>query len=469
MGDAFPDLVKATNTDVVLDLSNVRFLGQPGTGEFLEGIDVREKNFLRWVNSVRNDPSQIHGLFSLCQQPLSLSVLPVVAVLPFRTLGTNEKHGLLGDWLAEDISRSLSRTSLLSVISFLSTRALPSDNQDIVSIRESLKPDFCLCGVLRTDNAGLVLDVDFIDVRDGRILWTRRYAGSEAEFVSAEAPGLNSVVNAIGSMIADEAINHVAGRSVKTIDDHYLLVAAVGLMQKSTLREFVKSKTLLEEAASRAPRAAEVYGWLGKWYFLCVSNRWTTDPRRDALKALDQTARALDLDPNNAFALTIDGCLHNNLLKRLDIAASRYSEALRQNPNESLCWLLKGMLHAIVDEPAEGVRHVERARLLSPLDPFSFFYDSLSASAHLAAGEYTRALELADRSLAMNGRHLSTSRAKITALHNLGRSEEAREACEAMLSVQPDFKVDDYLAHHPAADFRLGMLVAKALRASGAT
>lgn len=467
MGDTYAEVLTATNSDVMLDLSKVDFIGRPGGGEFLEGMDLKEDGFNRWLVAMRVDPAQVHALYSPASQAPARPVLPVIAVLPARGGQDGVEHAVLGDWLAEEICRSLSRSSLLSVISHLSSRRMVTEVLDVGAIRGKLGADYCITGSLRSADDGIVFDADFIDVHSGMILWTRRFTGGLSDFLSSEAPGIGHIVRTVGASIADEAIRHVGGRSLSAIDDHRLLIAGIGLMHRPTLKEFARSRELIVEALRRAPRAAEAHAWLGKWYVLSVFNGWTTEPKRDTQLAIDQTSRALDINPDSAFSLTIDGFAHNNLLKRMDIASSRYAQALRLNPNEALSWLLKGMVHAFMDQPDDAIAHVERARALSPLDPFGYYFDSLSATAYLAAERFDDALSLAERSLAGNDRHLSTLRVWITALHFTGRHADARKAGAELLKRVPGYRVADYLHGHPAADHRLGVNVATAMRAAG--
>ena len=270
----------------------------------------------------------------------------------------------------------------------------------------------------------------------GRILWT---AGSSPvrRRQSRSADGIGEIVTAVGRAIADDAIVHVTGRRPADLEDHRLLLAGVGLMHHPSLRDFARSRELIEEALRRAPNAAEAHAWFGKWHILSVFNGWSTDPAKDTKRAIDCTARALDISPDNAFCLTIDGFAHNNLLRRMDIAGARYDAALRRNPNESLAWLLSGALHAFRDEAGPAVAAAEKARRLSPIDPFQYFYESLGSSALLSAGRYAEALDLAERSLQRHDRHVSTLRAKITALHYLDRPAEARAVAIQVLRRHP--------------------------------
>ncbi len=467
MGSVFGDLITSTNAEVTLDLSRVQFVGRPGQGTFLEGLEIRETGFQQWLAAIRANPAQLDGLFSLSTRGDGASILPIVAVLPFRAVGGEAADATVGDWLAEEMCRSLSRSRLLAVISHLSAREFASAGIDIAAVRNRLKADYCLAGSIRRSGRDFVLDADFVDVRSGRILWTRQFASPIDSVMQAAEGGIAAVVGAVGAAIADEALAHVAGRQLSEVEDHRLLVAGVRLMNRSTLRDLARSRQLLEEAQRRAPHAAEPHAWLSKWYVLSVFNGWSVDAEADRRLGIDSGARAIDLSPDNAFCLAIDGLVQNNLFKRFDRAESRFRAALAANPSEALSHLLLGTLHAFRDEAGPAVSMTEKARLLSPLDPFRYYYESLSAAAYLSAGEYELALDLAESSLALNERHTSTIRAKMVALHNLGRDEELQVAGEQLRRLTPDLTVSGYLRSHPAADFKFGQRGAAALRAAG--
>jgi TolB-like protein len=467
MGESFGEVLTSTNSDLTLDLSRVAFIGRPGGGEFLEGLDVREAGFKGWLAAMRRDPAQIFSLYSAGSQRPPTPMLPAVAVLPFRTIAGTAEHAVLGDWLAEEACRSLSRSNMISVISHWSSRALDTQAVDIATVRARLAVDYCVAGTLRVGGAEIVLDADFVDAVSGRILWTRQFAGPLDRFLGRSAEGVAEIVSAVGRAIADDAIAHVSDRQLAELEDHRLLLAGVSLMHRPSLREFARSRDLIEEALRRAPNAAEAHAWFGKWHILSVFNGWSTDAHKDTQAAVDATARALDINPECAFALTIDGFAHNNLLRRMDIARTRYDAALQLNPNQSLAWLLNGALHAFQDEAEAAVTAAEKARRLSPIDPFQYYYESLSATALLSAGRYEEALTFAENSLSRHDRHISTFRTKIVALHHLDRHEEAQAAARELLLRQPKFTVADYRGQHPAADYDFGKRAAAALRAAG--
>lgn len=468
MGCDFASVLAVNNADVTLNFDRVRMVGAPGASAFLEGLDVRTPAFQRFLVEMRETPAIVSRLVASQLRSVNGSAFrPTVSVIPFRAWSDDPSDAVLGDWLAEETCRSLSRTSLLTVISHLSCRRLCDGIIDMAAVRKELAADYCLAGTLRRTGLDLRLDADFIDTRTGQILWTRGFSHAANRFLGDAYGGIPELVEAVGRAIASTSIRHVRGLTPSDIDDHRLVIAGVGLMHCSTLHEFARSKELIEEALRRAPRAPELHAWLAKWYVLSVFNRWGSNAAAETAQAVDCCARALDLDPDDPFALTIDGFAHNNLLRRMDVAERRYAAALDRNPNGALSWLLQGVLHAFRDEGGLAVEATAKARRISPLDPFGYFYDSLDATACLSDGDYERALDLADRSLAQNDRHLSTLRTKIVALHRLGRDNEASDAGRALLQRQPDFNVSSYLKSHPAADYRFGREAARALSAAG--
>ncbi len=467
MGEQYGELITTNNTDVILDLEKIDFVTKPSDGEFLEGLNVREKCFLEWVHDIKINPEKISLAKDGNDHGAPVKVIPSITVLPFKIVWGDNNLNVLGDWFAEEVCRSISRSNLLHVISHLSSRKFAKQSIDISKVRSALDVDYCLSGSLRIDGDQIIVDADFINAESGYILWTRRFTGPLTRFLNGAAEGIDEIVRAIGGMLASDALRYVQDREVTQVDDQRLLIAGVELMHRATLAEFAKSRELITEALDRVPNSAEIHAWLGKWYTFCVFNGWSSDNKRDTQTAIDCTARALDLNPESAFCMTVDGFAQNNLLRKTDLAEKRYNQALKHNPNEALSWLLMGTMHAFRDDGEKALSANEKARKLSPIDPFGYFYDTLTATTHLAARDYAKTLEYAERSLLVNDRHLSTLRAKITALHFLGRSEEVKVAGLELVKRNPDFTISKYIKQHPAAQNQIGRDAVTALKAAG--
>jgi adenylate cyclase len=159
--------------------------------------------------------------------------------------------------------------------------------------------------------------------------------------------------------------------------------------------------------------------------------------------------------------------VHTNLLKQLDVAQQSYELALRANPNDSLGWLLQGTLHAFKGEGKQAITATRRALALSPLDPMRYFYDSLAATAALAARRYDLAVERALRSLRANRTHASTLRALAIAQWELGREDDARKTVAELMKIEPTLTIRNYLERSPSSAYETGTIWSRALHGAG--
>jgi tetratricopeptide (TPR) repeat protein len=248
------------------------------------------------------------------------------------------------------------------------------------------------------------------------------------------------------------------------LDAGTLLLGGIGLMHRSDRRDFDKSRRAFEHLIERYPRYATPYAYLAEWHVFKVAQGWFDNLDHEANSALDRISRALDIDAEDSLALTVNGMVHTNLLRKHEVAKRSYDLALQRNPNAGLAWLHRGTLWAFQGRGREAMEETERAVSLSPLDPWRYYYDSLCATAALSAREYERALELARRSLRANRTHASTLRVIAIAASELGRMVEARDSVAELRELDPSLTVSGYLARSPAKNFETSRIWAEALR-----
>ena len=149
------------------------------------------------------------------------------------------------------------------------------------------------------------------------------------------------------------------------------------------------------------------------------------------------------------------------------MAAAALDRALALNPNAAHAWLMRGLIHAVRNQPDVAIEAIERARRLSPFDPYTFLYALYIALAHLAARRFEQAIEWADRALHEQPRLVSAMRVKVAANAHLGRLDEARAELSRLLAIDPKLTIAGYRAYaHFAAPEVLELLVA-GLRLAG--
>jgi class 3 adenylate cyclase/TolB-like protein/Tfp pilus assembly protein PilF len=394
-------------------------------------------------------------------------LLPTIAVIPFSAREAEGEHNVLGEVIADEIISALSRSSEMNVISRLSTTAFRGREVILDEISAHLNANYVLSGVYRVKDRKVLLDAELAEAKSGQIVWAERLEDEVQGILSGEQVLIERVVADVCNAVMARELQRARSQALPTLKSYTLLMAAISLMHRLSLRDFEDARHMLQTLIDRATRQSVPLAWMAKWHVLRVQQGWSADPEQDGQFALECTKRALEADPQSSLALAIDGFVHTNLLKRLDVAEERYERAIQINPNDALAWLLKGTLHAFKGEGAKAVDDTQRALKLTPLDPHRYFYDSLSATACLAANQYENALELARRSLRANRTHTSTLRVMAAAHWRMGHQQEARATAQELMKLEPNLTVSRWLARSPSAPYKIGEEWAEVLRQVG--
>jgi adenylate cyclase len=398
---------------------------------------------------------------------LSGDLRATVAVIPFNARAVQTEHEVLGQILADDVISALSQAPEVNVVSRLSTTAFRGRETEIETIGSYLSADYVVSGSYHVERERVTLHAQLTETRSRRVTWSKSFKGSVKGVIAGNDELAGPLVAETCAAMMMRELNRSQGQSLQTLESHTLLLSSITLMHRISPLASQRAQQMLQALIERTPRLASPYAWLAKWHVLRVTQGWSDDVQADGKLALDNTKRALDRDATLSLAMTVEGQVNTYILKRLDVAEERYEAALRENPNDSLAWLLKGTLHAFRDEGEQAVRHTRHALKLSPLDPLKYYFDSLAATAALSAGDCLRAVALAERSLRLNRTHGSTLRVLIAALWRLGRAEEARVRAQELLRLDPEFRVSTFLERSPSAAFDGGRRVAQALELAG--
>ena len=394
------------------------------------------------------------------------ALLPTVAFVP-PTAREGTAWPQVGMVLCEEAIARLSRSPDLKVISRMSTGSVAGRGWDPLRIGARLAANYVVTGSFHATDERVTVLLELVDVAADRVLWNDRIAFAPQALLASEDGVLDALVAEIARAVRNREVQRVRVAPLNSLDHYTLMIGAITLMHRMSRRDFAEARGAIDTLLDRASRQALPLAWLGRWHVLRVQQGWSDDPKRDAELALDATRRSLDIDPDSALALVTDGFVRANLLKTLDEAEDRYDRALELAPSDPQAWLLRGTMHAFRGEGRRAVMDTDRALVLSPLDPHRFFFESLAATANLAAQDYERAEALARSSLRLNRVHTSTLRALGIAQWHLGQHAEARATGAELMRLEPKLTLAEWRRRTPSADYETGRLWAETLRHIG--
>ena len=395
------------------------------------------------------------------------SMFPTVAVIPFSARIRDDEYVAVGDLIADGVIDRLSRSPSIKVVSRLSTATFRDRVAELPAVATHLGATFVLSGGYAVVSGRLQISAELAEVRTNHVVWSARLTGTIEDLLESHSTLAQELASAVHTAVFDVEMHHVATQPLPALASYSLLVGSINLMHRSNRQDFERAKSVLEQLIERHGRISTPRAWLASWYVLRTTRGFSHERERDAKVALDATRAALARDPSDAQSMAVEGFVYCHLLKDLATARQRCVQAVSVNPNHAMGWLYLGAINAFEGDGTRAVEATERALELSPTDPQRYYFESLGATARLAANDYPQAESLARSSLRLNRMHSSTWRVLSIALVEQGRLEEARSVMREVRQLEPTLTCRNYLARMPNGALPTGDAWARALAVAG--
>lgn len=148
-----------------------------------------------------------------------------------------------------------------------------------------------------------------------------------------------------------------------------------------------------------------------------------------------------------------------------EAAMDAIKRAIELNPYDMGARGVLGICHMVIGDHRQAVELFSTAVQRGNSDP-RYQWGALNAFSHYLLGQYDASLSWSRETLYLNPNHLQGLAVRAAALAQLGRTEEAAQAAEALLANHPELTVERHLRNfhwkNPAdiAHYRDGLLKA---------
>ena len=371
---------------------------------------------------------------------------PTIAVIPFEARSNEPEHFVIGELIADGVIGQLSRSPDLRVISRLSTTAFRGRTGAMPDVAQRLDATFVLSGSYIASSGKLLVMAELADTRKNEIIWADRFAGDIGDLLQLESEILNTLATRASRALIDAEVQQSLVQPIPRLDSNALMLGGISMMHRSSAQEFHRGRSALDALVERHPRVATPRAWLAKWHTLRVLRGLSDNPEKDTALGLEQTRRALDISPEHALSLAIEGYVRCQLRGEAEVSRDLIARAIEINPNEPMAWLYQSVWSTMWGGSTQSVREAEVAAQLSPLDPLKYFFDVILAGSYSAVRNYDGAITLALRSLRANKDHMPALRVLLCAQGESGRDTEAAATLDQIFRLVPNFSVETYLA-----------------------
>ena len=387
----------------------------------------------------------------------------IVGVLPFANF-SGEQDEYFSDGLTEDLIHALSLQSFYRVLSRNSTFAFKGRNLSTRLIAREIDATYLIQGSVRRAGAKVRVTAELIAPESGEQLWTGRYDRDIGDIFAMQ----DEITSSLSAAIAPEIFRAEAAAPARmssadvTAWDRFL--KGLSHYYQHTKADFEVSIELFREAVALDPGLSIARAYLATIMVQGVHYGWIRSTRELWTSAMELAESSVRLDPRSSFAFSILAYLHA-MEGRFEEAMDAVRKAVELNPYDMGARGVQGICHLVIGEHRQAVELLSMAVQRGNSDP-RYQWAALNAFAHYLLGQYDASLSWAREALYLNPHHLQVLAVRAAALAQLGRSAEAVQAREILLSNYPGLTVERHLKNfhwkQPAdiAHFRNGLLKA---------
>ncbi len=392
---------------------------------------------------------------------------PSIAVLPFRVHGDTERQAYFGDGIVEDIIGALASLREVFVISRSSTLRYRGVDADVRAVGRDVGVGYVLSGSVWRAGDRLRVSAELAETTRGAVIWASHFDGISEDVFALQDQIATRVVSTIAPQVREAELRRALRKRPNNLEAYDCVLRGLSERYHLSLDHFNQARTWLERAIALDPGYAAPYALLADWHSIRVNQGWSDDPAADNAAVIRLATAAFERDSFDAMALALCGHVKSLLLHKFDEAIALFDRAIAASPSSAIAWTRSSPTYSYLGDAREAIRRAEEGLRLSPLDLHIFFAHGILGLALYIAGEYEEGLKWGRKAREENPAWTANLRFLAVNLAALGCHEEAKHVGNALVSVEPGFRVDRFMEGYPLQGAARRAAFADHLRAAG--
>jgi adenylate cyclase len=362
-----------------------------------------------------------------------------LAVAPFR--GINNQIAGFADAATDDVIRLLGGSSRWIGV----TRVQAPTNWgavDLRQVRQTTDARYILHGSAEQERGTLRLTVELNEVATGRVLWSDRFDSAQGDFGTLRDMCAPRIAGAAASTVIQRELERIEPSPPGVLSTQAIALRALARTMQPERATFPAAGEWLRAALQRpGPESASVLYALTIWHLMTIGQGWSEDPGADEKAAIALSER---LDRNDPASMALLGYVQAFLLRDHTLAFVTLERVIDQAPFCAVAWTMKAQMLAQMGEGEEAVFHGEQAEALPALGFDRAWRSSVTAMTYYAAERYADAARWAKLAAVHHAGLSVTFRVLAASLVVLGQLDEARQAAQRVLAINPGFHLANW-------------------------
>lgn len=385
----------------------------------------------------------------LVSELLELPEKPSIAVLPFNNMSGDPSQEYFSDGLTEQIISGLSKARNLFVIARNSSFAYKDRSIGAKQIARELGVKYILEGSVQKSGERVRITAQLIDAITDYHMWSETYDRDLSDIFALQDEITMKLIHSMG-------VNLTYGEQARLWQGATTKIEAYDMQQRGAeyflrynKKDNKQARQFFNEAIKIDKSFAIAHATLGLTYLLDLFLGWSKSPAESFEQVEKCAETVLALEDSLDFGHILSGYV--NLLKRqYDEAIKEGERAIELNPNGAEAHHGLGLILYLSGETESAIKLLDRAFRLNPIPP-SHYYSSMAA-AYRNNEQYEKAIEFAKKCIVDSPDNLLAHLILASSFSILNLAEEARNAAEQIIRIDPNFSVKNWGMTMPYKD-----------------
>lgn len=403
---------------------------------------------------------------SATKKSLPLPDKPSIVVLSFQNMNRDPEREYFSDGITEDIITALSHVRQFFVIARNTSFTFNGQAVDVQAVAREMGVRYVLEGSVRTAGKRVRITAQLIDGTTGNHLWADRYDRDLEDVFEVQDEITQIVVGALGPELSRAEQARARLKAPESMDAWDNYQRGHWHMWRFNKDDNAEARAFFQRAIQIDPNLSPALAAIAFTHAEDFFHGYSDTPASAIEDAMKYAQQALKLDDREVTAYVMRGVV--NLIRRDHPAACNdLKTALTIVPCDALALMVLGITHAWGNKPDEALPYFDEAERISPKDPVLWLSLMGRSLAHLVKGEFEDAAVVGKRAIAIPNAPIAPHTFHAAALGHLGRNQEAKAAVDAMLQLNPGFRLNFVEHMLPTNDETVRTVILGGLRKAG--
>ena len=301
---------------------------------------------------------------------LAVTVAPrSIAVLPFKTIGTEGDNEYLGMGMTDALITRLSNVGQITVRPTSVVRKYVGVEKEPVSAGQELKVESVLEGSIQRSGDRIRVTVQLVRVSDGAEVWADKFDDQFTNVFAVQDSISEKMAEALQLKLTGEEQKRLRKRYTESVEAYQLYLKGQYEWNKVTQEDLQKAIEYNNQALEKDPNYALAYAGLSISY-IALGNSYLP-PNEAFPKAKAHAAKALAIDETLAEAHETMGAVRLMYDWNWTEAERELKRAHALNPNDADAHHLYGYYLNAMGRLDEAKAEMDQAQELDPLAPMT--------------------------------------------------------------------------------------------------